>query len=315
MMALHPKIASMIEMARAHHRPPFHQCTPDQARSLLSASAAALGSGPDVHQVQDIHVSVRWGSIPARLYRSAEKETGLIVYLHGGGWCLGSIADFDALCRLICQQSRCAVLLLDYRLAPEFPYPSGLEDAIDTIEWAWLGRQNLAGASVPIVVAGDSAGGNLAAVAVNELSPYIPIAMQLLVYPVTSSNFDTPSYQQFSKGYPLTREDMQWFFRHYASPDIWESHRISPVNANVLAHIPPTWIGIADHDVLRDDGIRYAELLKRSVAKVDLRVYPGMTHGFIRMANLVDVARDAVCDMAHAAREGCIVWQNQYQSN
>jgi acetyl esterase len=241
----------------------------------------------------------------ARLYRSAAKEAGLIVYLHGGGWCIGSLTDFDALARMLCHDSQCAVLLLDYRLAPEHPFPAGLEDAIDGIQWAWANRTKLAGAEVPLVVAGDSAGGNLAAVSVNSLASNIPIAAQLLIYPVTDCEFETESYLKLSDGYPLMREDMQWFFQHYARPAQWADVRISPLRQHNLAGLPATWIAVADHDVLRDDGLRYAQALKDSGNEVQLNVYPGMTHGFIRMGNLIDVARQAVTDMARAAHQSC----------
>jgi len=302
---LHPKLVALLEAIEASRRPAFYQCTPEQAREVIAASAAALGNGPAVHDVVSIHLPVRWGKLPATLYRSAPTECGLIVYLHGGGWCLGTLAEFDALARLLCQQSHCAVLLLDYRLAPEHPYPSALEDALDSIEWAFKECETLTGSAVPLVVAGDSAGGNLAAVAVNELNHRIPIAKQLLVYPVTDCDFEMDSYKQFSEGYFLFKRDMQWFFEHYAPGADWTDERISPLHAENLRSLPSTWIAVADHDVLRDDGVRYAHALKENGVDIELRVYTGMTHGFIRMANLIDVAHQAVCDMARAARDAC----------
>lgn len=302
---LHPKLAQLLELVRASGRPSFHQCSPQQAREVFAASAAALGKGPELHRVSDLDIPTRAGTMRARLYRSGPQQTGLIVYLHGGGWCVGTIADFDTLCRMLCHDSGCAVLLLDYRLAPDHPFPAGFEDAIDGIRWAWDQRKVLAGSNVPLVVAGDSAGGNLTAVTVNELAKEIPIAQQILVYPVTDCNFETESYRHFSEGYPLSRQDMQWFFGHYASADQWIDPRISPLKSIKKHTIPPAWIGLADHDVLRDDGLRYAQALKESGTAVELRMYPGMTHGFIRMGNLIDVAREAVSDMARVARESC----------
>lgn len=304
-LTLHPKIADLLTAIQASGRPAFHECSPGQAREVMAASAAALGHGPAVHEVVSIEVPVRWGTLPATLYRSGPKERGLIVYLHGGGWCLGTLAEFDALARLLCQQSQCAVLLLDYRLAPEHPYPSALEDTLDSIAWAYQARESLAGSAVPLVVAGDSAGGNLAAVAVNSLHHRIPIAKQLLVYPVTDCDFETDSYKQFSEGYFLFKRDMQWFFEHYAPTSDWTDKQISPLRDEHLRSLPSTWIALADHDVLRDDGARYAQALRAHGVDVELRVYAGMTHGFIRMANLIDVAHQAVCDMASAARNAC----------
>ena len=302
---LHPKLVEMLEAVRLSGRPAFHECTPPQAREVMAASAAALGAGPPVHAVTPIEVPVRHGACPATLYRSGPVENGLIVYLHGGGWCLGSLTEFDALARLLCQQSRCAVLLLDYRLSPEYPYPCGLEDAIDSITWASEARESLAGAVVPLVVAGDSAGGNLAAIAVNECHQQIDIAKQLLVYPVTNCDFETDSYNTFSSGYLLHKKDMEWFFERYAPRSAWMDDRISPLHHKNLRGLPPTWIALADHDVLRDDGIQYAKALETNGVEVDLRLYPGMTHGFIRMANVIDVAHQAVTEMAQAAYDAC----------
>ena len=304
-MPLHPKLVEMLELARKSGRAAYYESTPQQARESIAASAAALGEGPPVHEVRHIDVPARWGNLPANLYLSGSLNKGLIVYLHGGGWCLGTLTDFDALARLLCQQSQCAVLLLDYRLAPEYPFPCGLEDTIDAITWAHKERTALAGADVPLMVAGDSAGGNLAAVAVNELHQNISIAKQLLVYPVTDCHFENNSYNQFSKGHLLFKQDMQWFFKHYASPADWPNERISPLRNKNLKALPPTFIALADHDVLHDEGKLYAQALEANGVEVDLHTYPGMTHGFIRMANLVDVAHQAVCDMAQAAQETC----------
>lgn len=304
-MTLHPKLVDMLEAVRLSGRPAFHECTAPQAREVMAASAAALGAGPAVHDVKPIEVPVRHGTCPATLYRSGPVENGLIVYLHGGGWCLGGLTEFDALARLLCQQSRCAVLLLDYRLAPEHPYPCGLEDAIDGITWAYQACESLAGSTLPLIIAGDSAGGNLAAIAVNELHKQIPIAKQLLVYPVTDCDFETDSYRTFSAGYLLYKKDMEWFFELYAPPSVWTDARISPIHHKNLRGLPSTWIALADHDVLRDDGIRYAQALEANGVEVDLRLYKGMTHGFIRMANVIDIAHQAVTEMAQSAFDAC----------
>ena len=305
-MALHPKLKEMLAAAKASGKPAFHECTPVHAREVMATSAAALGAGPELYKVTDLQVPTRSGQIPARLYRSGESEQGLIVYLHGGGWVVGSVVDFDALARMLCHDSGCAVLLLDYRLAPEHPFPAPIHDAIDGIQWAWQQRATLAGADVPLVVGGDSAGGNLAAVSVMQLAGSVPIAAQILIYPVTDCDFETESYQQFSDGYPLMRQDMQWFFNHYAPKDQWSAPLIAPLkHVQETKGLPPAWVAVADHDVLRDDGLRYAQALKDNGTEVQLHVYPGMTHGFIRMGNLIDVARQAVKDMGQFARESC----------
>lgn len=305
-MSLHPKLVELQALAKANQTPAFYQGSPNEARKLLAASAAALGAGPEVHEVREVSIDARFGALPGRLYRSGDTEAGLIVYLHGGGWVLGTMTEFDALCRQICQQSGCAVLMVDYRLAPEYPFPLGLEDALDATRWAWQQRAALAGDAVPVALAGDSAGGNLAAIVANELKDEIPFALQALVYPVTDCNFDTESYRAFESGYFLHRQDMQWFFGHYAPAADWSDPRISPLNHEHWQHTPATWIAVADHDVLRDDGVRYAKRLEENGVNVTLTIYPGMTHGFIRMANLIDVARQAVNDLSRAIHDACV---------
>jgi alpha/beta hydrolase fold len=156
---LHPVVVAMLEQMARDRRPALSAGTPDDSRAMVRATRAALGQGPQLPIVRDLNLRTRSGSIAARLYRP-EAPAGLIVYLHGGGWMLGEIDDFDAMARTLAARSRCAVLMPDYRLAPEHPFRAGLEDAEDSIRWASHHLADLAGKPVPLVVAGDSAGGN-----------------------------------------------------------------------------------------------------------------------------------------------------------
>ncbi len=308
-MKLHPTLVDLQEKVRAAGTPEISECTPDQARRLLAASAVALGAGPDVFSTADLSIPTTDGSIGARLYRSGTVECGLIVYVHGGGWVIGGMDDFDALARMLCRQSGCALLLLDYRLAPEYPFPHGLNDITDALMWAHSNIQDLAGTRVPLVVAGDSAGGNLATVALARLQKTVPVALQVLIYPVTDCVFGSTSYEQFGGGgYLLTRRDMQWFFGHYASGSTWQDPEISPMRRHDLTEMPSTWIALAQCDVLYDEGKNYAEKLKADGVEVQVTVYQGMAHGFIRMANVVDVAKQAVDDAASAIKAACKVY-------
>ena len=239
----------------------------------------------------------------------ATTPEGVLVYLHGGGWVVGALDDFDALARHLARRSGCAVLLLDYRLAPEHPFPAGLEDVEDSLRFVAAGglhRLNPEiGLDLPLVVAGDSAGANLATVASAALCREIDIALQLLVYPATDAAMAGASYQQYGD-YPfLTRQDMRWFYGHYAPAAQWADPRISPINAPDLSGQPPAWIALAEHDVLHDEGQAYAQRLSAAGVPVTLRLYEGVTHGCIRMMNILDTADRMLDEAAAAARQAC----------
>jgi acetyl esterase len=295
-LSLHPVVVAMLEQMARDNRPALSAGTPEDSRAMLRATRAALGGGPQLPIVRDLRLPTRSGTIAARFY-GPEAPTGLIVYLHGGGWVLGEIDDFDAMARTLASRSRCAVLMPAYRLAPEHSFPAGLEDAEDSIHWASDHVADLAGKVVPLVVAGDSAGGNLATVATRNLGDRIRIACQALIYPVTDSDTTTPSYREHGDGLPLTRKDMGWFFGHYAPSTLLGDPRISPLR-NVTAGMPTTIVITAEYDVLRDEGERYAELLSQAGVPVIARRVDGLLHGFIRMHNLIDTADDALSALA-----------------
>lgn len=299
-MAMHPTIEKMLESARAAGKPALSAGDPTQARAQVAAMRAALGSGPAEVVSESLEIPTRAGSMPARLYRPASEAQGLILYLHGGGWVCGQLDDFDALSRMLAALSGCALLLVDYRLAPEHPFPAGLHDTEDGL--AWASREGMArlGRSVPLVVAGDSAGANLGIAAVLAARGRIPVALQAYFYPVTDSEMAFDSYASFSKGMPLTRADMRWFFGHYAPASQWSDPRISVLRTPNVGGSPPTWIATAEYDVLRDEGEKYAHRLMQAGVEVDLHRIEGLPHGFARLFNLIDTARDAVTLAASA---------------
>lgn len=302
-MALHPTLAGLIDSVRLQGVPALSSGSPDDARALLAKSCLALGAGPQVGVVSDISIPARSGTVPARLFRAQEQESALMVYVHGGGWVIGSLDDFDALARTLVDRSGCALLLVDYRLAPEHGFPAGLEDVEDALRWAAENTGELLGQHVPLMVGGDSSGANLAISAVNSLRNDVNIALQVLFYPVTDSDFNTASYLSCAEGFLLTRADMQWFFGHYASQELWTDPRISPLRTSNLQGIAPAWIATAEYDVLRDEGEAYADRLSDVGALDGHRRYNGMTHGFVRMMNILDVAQEAINDAAVAMRQ------------
>lgn len=294
-----------MDAARAANRPALSGGSPQQARDLVASGRSVLGSGPEVGKVSDLTIPTRSGSVPARLFRSKNAEHGLAVYFHGGGWVCGTLDDYDILARNLVHYSDCAVLMVDYRLAPEFVFPAGLEDAEDAIIWAANEIENLVGKRVPLAVGGDSAGGNLATVALNSLRGKVDCALQLLLYPVTDANTERPSYIEHGEGLPLTRSDMQWFFGHYAPQGLWADPRISPLQHPSLAGSPPAWIATAEYDVLRDEGEDYARRLKEAGVQVELRRVEGLAHGFARLSNHVGEVEDLLKDAGAALKRHC----------
>jgi acetyl esterase len=293
-MPLHPLFDKMLAQAAAMGRPALSAGTPAEARAAFAAMRGFLGPGPEVGAVFDLAVPMRDGSVGARLYRPKGAEVGLLVYFHGGGWVCGGIDDFDGLVRGLVHHSQCAVLSVDYRLAPDHPFPAGLNDAVDALIWAEASCERLLGAAVPLSVGGDSAGGNLAIAAAYSVHDRIDLAAQILFYPVTDCTMDSPSYQDFGTGLPLTRADMAWFFRHYADPARWTDPEISPLRRPSLAGTPPTWIVTAEYDVLRDEAEAYAKRLASEGTPVELQRASGMPHGFARMANHVEEAAEVL---------------------
>ena len=293
-MALHPVIERTLAAARAAGRPAFSDGTPEQARAQLASMRAALGEGPAEVSIQTLQILTRRGAVQASLYRPATPEQGLVLYLHGGGWVCGHPDDFDALSRTLAKASSCAVLVVDYRLAPEHPFPAGLHDVDDALAWADGEGMELLGRRVPLVVAGDSAGANLGLAAVLGARGRITVALQALFYPVTDCTFDTESYRTCSDGLPLTRDDMRWFFAHYAPAAQWADERISVLRTPDLTGAPRTWIATAEYDVLRDEAQALARRLGDAGVEVELFQANGLPHGFARLINLVDTARDTV---------------------
>ena len=298
-MAVHPVIQSMLDKARAAGMPPLSAGSPHDARRLMAQLQPVLGAGVEVGSRTKIDVPTRSDSIRALLLQPKECAAGLIVYLHGGGWVIGALADYEVLARKLCAETGCAVLVPDYRLAPEHPFPAGPDDCDDALLWAWSARQHLIGHDGALIVAGDSAGGNLATVSAASLHGRVHLAGQILIYPVTDIDFDRPSYVAYGNGdVPLSRADMLWFFRHYAPEAAWPDPRIAPLRAPSLDGQPPAIVITAENDVLRDEAEAYAARLADAGVPTTVRRYAGMTHGFIRYHDLVDVAGQAVREMA-----------------
>jgi acetyl esterase len=302
-MPLHPQAASLLQLIAAIGDPPVEQSTPEQAR----AARAARQRPPTntIHHVRDLDA----GGVPARLYRPSDDDgLGLLVYLHGGGWVIGDLDSHDDVCRGLATRSGHAVLSIDYRLAPEHPFPAGLEDSVTALRWAHEHAVELGCRADRIAIGGDSAGGNLAAV-VAQLG-VAPLVYQLLVYPVTDCTRAQPSYEQNATGYFLSRDGMGWFIDHYLSGDKGSptDPRVSPLFARdeAVASSPPALVITAEFDPLRDEGDAYAARLAALGVPTSHVRFGGMFHGFFSLGDFVDdgVAANALAAAALAKALG-----------
>jgi len=280
-------------LAAAPARMPIWQGTPAEARLGQAKLLATRAAGPDLALVED----ARAGGVPLRIYRPTSTPRATILYLHGGGWVMGGIDDSDAHVRRIAANTGCDIVSVGYRLAPEHPFPAAIEDAIAA--WRWL--TEAPGPDIPLGIAGDSAGGNIAAgctIALRDLDLPMP-DFQILGYPVLSAKMDTPSYSSQAEGPVLTAADMRWFWNLYA-PDAQSraDPRASPLAADELTGLPPALIMAAACDPLRDEAAAYAERLKEAGVPVNYRCFAGMIHGFYKMADVLEGGRQALAEAA-----------------
>ncbi|MDB5879705.1 MAG: alpha/beta hydrolase fold-3 domain protein [Variovorax sp.] len=305
--ALTPRMADVVErMTRARH-PALNTLTADEARASYEKGAGVLEvPKPPLARIEDFTIPARDGfALPARLYAPSDAVLPVLLYFHGGGFTIGSIATHDTLCRVLASRSGCAVVSLDYRLAPAHKFPTASDDAWDALQFLAREATSLGLDGSRIAVGGDSAGGTLAAVcAVMARDAGIPIALQMLFYPGTTAHQDTPSHARYACGPLLDEPLISWFFDQYvrtrADRDDW---RFAPLNADDVEGVAPAWIGLAEADPLLDEGIAYADKLRAAGVPVDLEIYRGVIHEFIKMGRAVPEALQAHADAARAMRE------------
>lgn len=287
-MPLNDATAAFLAELQSQGLKPIHESTPEEVRALIAELAALFGPGPDVASVAQHTIPTADGdSFDVRVLVPEGDVRAVFVYYHGGGWVIGGgIDQYDALGRKLAVATSCAVVLVDYRLAPEHRYPAAVDDADLALQWTSDRVADIAGRDVPIVVGGDSAGGNLAAVVTRRArdrgSP--AIVLQVLVYPVTDADFDTASYTAADNQLLLERNTMVWFWDHYL-PDVQRRREpdASPLQAADLSGLPPAVVILAQYDVLYDEGQAYADALAAAGVAVELHVHEGEMHGFITM--------------------------------
>lgn len=290
-MALDDATTAFLSQLAEAGNPPLHEQTPEQARLFGPVLREMYGPGPDMVRVADETVPTADGAtIAVRVLVPTDAPRAVIVYYHGGGWVIGDIDQYDTLGRQLAQRTGAAVVLVEYRLAPEHRYPTAAEDAWAALTWTDARSEQIAGRLVPLIVAGDSAGGNLAAVVAQRARDAggPRIGLQVLVYPVTDADLDNATYVDPANQLLLSRDSMVWFWDHYA-PDAADRGKpdASPLQAPDLAGLPPAVVLLAEHDVLRGEGEAYAARLAAAGVPVDVATLDGQMHGFFQMVNLL----------------------------
>ncbi len=301
-----PQMQAVLDELKSLGGKPLESLSSEEARKQPSAADAVKSlltkqgkpTDPEtVGKVEDRAIPGPKGDIPARVYTPAgDGPFPVLVYWHGGGWVIADLDTYDASCRALCNAAGCVVVSCHYRQAPEHPFPAAADDAFAAYKWVVDHAAEIGGDAAKIAVAGESAGGNLAAVVTLRARDegLKPPVHQLLIYPVTDFNFDTPSYREHANAKPLNATMMRWFWSRYLpEPGAGFSPYASPLRAN-LNDLPPTTVITADIDPLRSEGEAYANKLSQSGVDVEQVNYPGVTHEFFGMGAAVDDAKQAV---------------------
>jgi acetyl esterase len=308
-MPLDADSAALISKLAELGLPRYETLTPDQARNAMAAARhAAAIKPPSVGELSDLKIPSAHGEIPARLYRpiGAGGQIPGLVFFHGGGWVLGDLESHDILCRRLANAGECAVLAVDYRLAPEHKFPAAVEDAITATQWAFANAQMLDIDLDRIAVGGDSAGAALAAVvchmARDEGKPRI--CLQLLIYPVVELAFTHPSHKLKEDHLPVLGKTMIWFREHYLSdPKQQHDWRASPLLAKSFSALPPAYVLTAGYDPLSDEGAAYADRLEQAGVQVTSRHFAGQIHGFLTMGVGFPTTKLAISEIGQALKQ------------
>lgn len=314
-MSLNREIAEFLDLIEASpgdgQSMAFHQSTPAQAREAFEQASLRMRWNVPQVDTEDLYCRARDGAqLALRLYRPQGASTQplpVLLYLHGGGFVVGSIASHDGVCREFCARTPCAVLTVDYRRAPEQRFPVALDDCADALAWLAANACALGLDASRVVVGGDSVGATLASVlAIDAARSGGPIQprLQLLCYPVADASQCTESRTLFAEGYLLESATLEWFYDHYArSPEDRAQWRFSPLLATGLQGVAPAYLGLAGFDPLLDEGQAYAKHLQGQGVTVCCEVFEGLVHDFLRM-RLVTAEIDAVYDrLVHVVRE------------
>jgi len=298
---LTPAMAGLLDRIRRANRPPLHAMAPATARAAYVAAAEVLEPPrAKLPRVDELVIAGR----PARLYAPADGRLPAMLYLHGGGFVVGGLETHDSLCRQLALRSGGAVVALDYRLAPEHPFPAAVDDTWAALEWLAVHGGEIGIDASRLAIGGDSAGGTLAAVgAIHARDRGLPLALQLLITPGTTAHADTASHRLFAQGFLLDAAAIAWFFDHYIPHAHRRDWRFAPLEADDLDGVAPACLLLAECDPLVDEGLAYGDRLRAAGVPVQLEVGRGMTHDFIKMGRVLkeasafqQIAADALRD-------------------
>jgi acetyl esterase len=299
-------ISSMLRV----QRPPLNSLSPAQARAAYAAGAQVLEIPKAIlARVEDFSIPARDGhAMASRLYSpysAGSQQLPALLYFHGGGFTIGSLETHDVLCRELSFLADCAVVAVDYRLAPEHPFPVAAHDAWDSLQWLAVNAVRLGLDADRLAVGGDSAGGTLAAMcAILARDAGLVLQLQLLFYPGVAAHQNTDSHKKFATGFVLGQAQISWFFDHYlANPSDRDDWRFAPLNAPNVDGVAPAWLGLAECDPLVDEGLLYGDKLRAAGVTVGLEIYRGVTHEFIKMGRVIQEARQAHRHAAEALKQ------------
>lgn len=304
---LDPQFADVLRDGRVADLPAWHSMSVAEARRVEDELFSA-GDGPTVDRVADRCIDGPGGELPVRVYwpespaERANAPLPALVFCHGGGWVLGTLDSADDLCREFATRVGTVVLSIDYRLAPEHPFPAAVEDVWAAVEWARDNAESLGIDPDRLGVAGTSAGGGLAAAtALRARERDVSLAVQVLCYPILDRDFDTPSYREHADAALLSRADMAWFWDQYlADPSDADDPLAAPLRAETLVGCPPAVIATAGHDVLRSEGVAYADRLRAAGVETRHCHYPSLAHGFLSLTGNVPRAAAAMDEVTAA---------------
>ena len=297
-MPIDPQLQAMLEAMRAVGWPKLGSLSAAELRAIPRPRPPIL---TEVREVSDGALPGPAGDIPIRVYRPALHPSGVIVYYHGGGWTIGDLDTADAALRLVANQTCCTVVSVEYRLAPEHPFPAAVDDAMAAAVWVAHNLATLAVPGAPLMVMGDSAGANLSAVVclLAREAGGPEIGLQVLVYPATDGDVHAPSMRAFEPPF-LDQQDIAWFYDQYAPPELRHDPRFAPARAASHAGLPPAIILTAEHDLLTAEGEAYARRLEQAGVAVTRLHYDGAIHGFFTMGAHLDIGRRAIGDVSKA---------------
>lgn len=312
---LSKEMADVLRRIARAGRPHFHHMTPSQARQAYAAGAGVLDlPSLPMARAEALRIPSRdgtalhamlWDPQVRQNHEVAHALRPVLVYFHGGGFMIGSVATHALLCQRLASLADCVVVSVDYRLAPEHPFPTAHNDAWDALQWLHAQASTLGLDPARMAVGGDSAGGTLStACALHARDEGLPLCLQLLFYPGCSPHQEWPSHHLYATGFMLERESIDYFFSHYLQQaGDRENWRFAPLVAPDLQGLAPAWIGLAECDPLFDEGLAYADRMRFEGVPVDLEIYRGVVHGFVQMGRAIPQAREAQAHAAQALRQ------------